>query len=242
ASATEVWFVNEPIRRWHQKLYPQHADRMHVVANGFDAELAHFSNAVRPGRSSGLVFGYVGTMSAQVPLDAMLDGWRLARAKDPLVAASTLEFFGHLGHAGAPNSRWVSLLEERASDGVVYRGPVSKTELAPVYSSFDALVLMLGTGRYVTSGKVYEYCATGLPVVSVHDPTNAASDVLTGHPAWSATSDLSPAAIADALIGGAALSLAQTDTDRAAVQTWARQFDREQQLEPRISSLRGLVS
>lgn len=241
-SAAEVWFVNEPIRAWHQQVYPAQAERMHVVANGFDAELAGFADAVRPGRDAGLTLGYIGTMSAQVPLPNLLDGWRLARERDPLLAASTLEFWGHLGHAGAPNPRWVALFEERAGDGVSYRGPVSKTQLAPVYGSFDALVLMLGTGTYVTSGKVYEYCATGLPVISVHDPCNAATDVLREHPAWAATTDLSPAAIADALIAGAALSRAQTPSSRGAVQAWAHRYERQQQLEPRMAALKELVS
>jgi glycosyltransferase involved in cell wall biosynthesis len=242
ASASEVWFVNEPIRRWHHDLYPQHSERMHVVANGFDSGLSGFESSIREGRDRGLAFGYVGTMSAQVPLEAMLDGWRLARERDPIIASSTLEFFGHLGHAGAPNARWSALFEERRDDRVLYNGPVSKTKLAQTYKRFDALVLMLGTGRYVTSGKVFEYCATGLPVVSVHDPVNAASDVLREHPAWAATRDLSPEAIADALIAGGALAVAQSEADRAAAQKWAVQFERGAQLEPRIAALTAGVS
>jgi glycosyltransferase involved in cell wall biosynthesis len=241
ASAIEIWFVNEPIRRWHQALYPEHADRMQVVANGFDAELAGFSSDVRTSDSEKLVFGYVGTMSAQVPLEALLDGWRLARQRDPLLARSELQFYGHLGHAGAPHERWVALFDERASDAVTYCGPVSKTHLNAVYRQFDALVLMLGTGRYVTSGKVYEYCATGLPVVSVHDPGNAATDVLVAHPASAATRDLSPESIADSLLAGAALARAQTASSRAEAQVWAQQFERAQQLEPRIAALTTLA-
>ena len=242
ASAHEVWFVNEPIRRWHQELYPQHADRMQVVANGFDAELAGFAPTVRDGRADELVFGYIGTMSDQVPLPALLEGWRIARERDPLLARSRLELHGYLGHAGVPSDRWMRLIRDNAQHGVAHHGPVAKTSIASTYAGFDALVLVLGTGRYVTSGKVYEYCATGLPVVSVHAPLNAASDVLREHPAWASTTGLDPERIADALIEGARLAVAQTEASRAAVQAWAGQFERTSQLAPRIRQLAEAVS
>lgn len=241
ADAHEVWFVNDPIRRWHQDLYPAQADRMHVVANGFDAELAGFSPEVRSGRAESLTFGYIGTMSDQVPLPALLDGWRLARERNPLLARSRLDLHGYLGHAGVPSDRWMRLIRERAGDAVEHHGPVPKTAIADTYASFDALVLVLGTGRYVTSGKVFEYCATGLPVVSVHDPGNAASDVLRDHPAWAATHSLTAEHIADALIEGASLAVSQTAASRAEVQTWAARFERTAQLEPRIRSLQEAV-
>lgn len=240
-AAHEVWFVNEPIRRWHQKLYPNRASRMHVVSNGFDAELAGFSPAVRKDRDAGLTFGYIGTMSDQVPLPALLDGWRLARSRDAVVARSRLDLHGYLGHAGVPSDRWMRLIRQNAAEQVYHHGPVAKTAIADTYGSFDALVLLLGTGRYVTSGKVFEYCATGLPVVSVHDPGNAASDVLRAHPAWAATHSLSAEHIADALIAGAALAVQQTESSRAEVQQWAQQFERTTQLAPRIRQLAGDV-
>ena len=63
---------------------------------------------------------------------------------------------------------------------VSYEGPVGRTSRRRSTPGFDALLLVLGAGRYVTSGKVYEYLATGLPIVSVHDPGNAVADVLPG--------------------------------------------------------------
>jgi len=80
---------------------------------------------------------------------------------------------------------------------------VSKTRVSEVYAASDALLLVLGTGRYVTSGKVFEYLSTGLPIISVHDPGNAVSDVLTGYPLWFPAADLSPEGVAAALEAGA---------------------------------------
>ena len=54
-------------------------------------------------------------------------------------------------------------------------------------------------GRYVTSGKVFEYAASALPIVSVHDPGNAASDVLRDYPLWFPVADLEPESIAAAV-------------------------------------------
>ena len=69
AHAREIWFVNEPIRAWHQRRYPQVADRMNVVANGFDPELAPPPRGHAPDAAGGLTFGYLGTISPKVPLE-----------------------------------------------------------------------------------------------------------------------------------------------------------------------------
>lgn len=242
ADAHEIWFVNEPIRAWHAELHPQQADRMRVVANGYDAELVSFSDRVDPGRGDGLTFGYIGTMSPKVPLRELMAGWRLARERDELMARSTLVLHGDLGYAGKANDEWLALLREYSAHGVEYRGPVSKIDLTATYDRFDALVLALGTGAYVTSGKVYEYCASGLPIASVHDPGNAASDVLRGYPAWSSAESLETEHVADALMRCAAMSARQTTHQRADAQGWAAKYERQAQLTPRITELHAAVS
>lgn len=237
-SAHAVWFVNEPILRWHADLYPDAAERFRVVANGYDSPPEHGGGST----GEGLVFGYLGTISAAVPIDRLVEGWKLARSRSPLLAGSRIELWGHLNHAGTPNEAVTRLMGGFAENGIAYHGPVPKHEVARVYSRFDALLLVLGTGKYVTSGKVYEYAATGLPIVSVHDPGNAASDVLRDAPAWfPVTSIDSPEAIADALIAGAERARAQTESERDAAREWARQFQRAGQLGPQIEALRGFV-
>ena len=237
-SAHAVWFVNEPILRWHAELYPTRADRFHVVANGYDSPPEATS---RMPSDQGLVFGYVGTMSAAVPIDRLIAGWRAARARSPLLASSRIELWGHLNHAGTPNEAIAREMGTFAENGIVYRGAAAKSDIGAVYTRFDALLLVLGTGRYVTSGKVYEYASTGLPIVSVHDPGNAASDVLRDAPAWFPVADLEPGTIAEALIAAAHAALEQTPEARAAEREWATQFQRDRQLSPQIASLRGIV-
>ena len=236
SSAAEIWFVNEAIRAWHATEHPRHADRMRVVANGFDQYEASLAVPVRD-PDGGLVFGYIGTVSSKVPLLALLEGWRRARDTEAALAGARLMIHGYLGHFGAANLEFIEALEHARQHGVSFEGPVSKTRIGETYGGFDALVLALGTGRYVTSGKVYEYAATGIPIVSVHDPGNAATEVLRDSPAWVATRSLRPDDIADALAAAARLASAQSSDDRASAQEWALQFERRSQLAPRIEAL-----
>lgn len=238
--AAAVWFVNEPIRAWHAGIHPDAADRFHVVANGYDEP---FTGGPRPRTAGeGLVFGYVGTLTGAVPLAELVAGWALARERSPLVSRSTLQLWGHLNHTGIPSEAVARQLDSFADNGIEYRGPVHKREIESVYNGFDALVLLLGTGRYVTSGKVYEYAASGLPIVSVHDPGNAASDVLRGSGHWHPTADLRPESIAAAVIDGAEQARDWSPDERRSARDWAVRYQRDAQLAPQISALAATVA
>ena len=237
ARAREVWFVNEPIRAWHAARYPAHADRMHVVANGWDGSLLGASGAgtARPvGADEGLVFGYIGTLSTKVPLAELLAGWRAHRERRP---HDRLVLRGYLGFYSTPRRDLLDQVDAAAADGVEYGGPVPKAGIAGAYAGMDVLVLALGAGRYVTSGKVFEYLATAKPVVSVHDPANAASEVLRGYPLWFPVADLRPASVTAALGAGAAAALEADATLRDGARAYAEQFERDRQLGPRIAAL-----
>lgn len=238
ASADEVWFVNEAIRAWHVEQHPGESAKMHVVANGFDEYGQSLRIPVRAARAESLVFGYIGTITPQVPLETLIRGWARARSQEPALAGARLDLRGYLGHFGAGEVETQRLVAEAEIDGIRYLGPVGKAAIAETYEGFDALVLALGTGRYVTSGKVFEYAATGIPVVSVHDPGNAASDVLRGSPSWIPSRSLAVDDVAEALAAGARLAATQTTQERAAAQEWAAGYSRTAQLEGRIEALR----
>ncbi len=239
--AAEVWFVNEPIRAWHAQRYPDAADRLHVVANGFNPELAPQVPPPSGDPARPLRFGYLGTVSPKVPLAQFLAGWELGREKNQWLACASARIHGYLGFYATPRADMLATIVEAAdrTDGSVsYGGPVGKTDIHEVYEHLDVLLLLLGSGRYVTSSKVYEYVATGLPIVSVHDPGNAASDVLREYPLWFPARDLSPESIADALAAAAeaAVTLGPEQHDEATA--FAAQFRRDLQLTPRVQELR----
>jgi glycosyltransferase involved in cell wall biosynthesis len=241
AGAAEIWLVNEPLRHWHAQAYPAAADRMHVVMNGYDRDLP--ADLVRtPGPGTPLRFGYLGTMTRVVPLAEFVAGWRRGRQVSPEVAGAGAELRGYLGYYATPDAGLAAIVNGAADAAVGYRGPVSKTEVAATYAGFDVLLFLLGGGEYVTSGKVFEYMSTGLPIVSVVTPGCAAGEVLAGYPRWHPASDLSPDAIAAALAAAADDARAPDGPARAtAAREHAARFRRDRQLAPRIAALRALV-
>ncbi|MGO1770206.1 MAG: glycosyltransferase [Microbacterium sp.] len=244
--AEEAWFVNAPIRDWYDETLPEVTDRTHVVANGYDGELGSAIDELRvesaPDDDAPLTFGYLGTLYGSVPVRELLEGWRLARTRSEDVARARMVLRGHVGHQGAPDERSLAMLAEFAGDGVEHGGPVPRAEVTSVYAGFDVLALPLIPGRYVTSGKVFEYAATGLPVVSVHGPESAAASVLEGHPAWVLPDSLTADDVADALVRGAELARAATPGSIRATRGWARRYAREEQLAPRVAALGEFVA
>ncbi|WP_344792607.1 glycosyl transferase [Gryllotalpicola daejeonensis] len=240
AGASEVWFVNEPILRWHAEVYPEHASKLRVVSNGYDFAPIAVPRTDRLPKAS-LVFGYVGTISAAVPIREIIDGWALARKRSALVRASRLELYGHLSHTATANSDFEAQRERFKTHAISHGGSLQKSAVSAKYSEFDALVLMAGAGRYVTGGKVYEYAATGLPIASVHDPANDTSSALAQYPWWRGSARADAESYAATFIEVAELAAAQTEEQRAAAREWARRFEREAQLAPRIDGLAELI-
>lgn len=241
AGAEEVWFVNSAIRDWHARRFPGASSRFHVVANGYDPG---FLAGLSPGRKDGddaLTFGFLGTVYGPMPLRETLEGWRIARSRSPLVAASRMVFRGRLGHFAQPDPKAQALLEEFASDGVTYAGPVSKAKVASVYADFDVLLLILGKSKYVTSGKVFEYAATGLPIASLHHPETAATAVLTGYPRHHAVRDITAEEVAATLIAAAEHATTAEPRDLEQAREWSRHLSRDAQLLPRVEALRAAV-
>lgn len=237
ADACEMWFVNDQIRTWHEREYPAAAEKMFTVMNGYDEELAPVVRGDAPAPGASLRFGYIGTISPKVPIAEFIAGWRHARETDGLLRRSSADLWGYLGFFATENAKLKGLVSEAAKDDVFFRGRVDKTAVVAAYESFDVLLLILGAGIYVTSGKVFEYMSSALPIVSVHDPANAASTVLDGYPLWFPAADMSAPSIAAALSAAAsAASAVDEDTRRACVE-FAASFERDRQLRPRIEHL-----
>lgn len=240
--AAEAWFVNQPILDWHAAMYPENSAQFQVVANGFDPHFLHGIRERPVSADDGLTFGYLGTIYGPMPLRETLEGWRRARSRSALISRSRLVFRGRLGHYAEADTATAAQLYEFQDDAVAYLGPVSKTQVSEAYNDFDALVLILGHSQYVTSGKVFEYAATGLPIASLHHPETAATAALEGYPRHFQVPEPTPEFIAETFIATAAATVAQQPTDRECAQRWSARFSREQQLRPRVDALWSLVS
>ncbi|RPK64895.1 hypothetical protein EES43_08800 [Streptomyces sp. ADI96-02] len=226
--AVSLWVVNDPIAEHYRARYPDFADRVRVVRNGYDADSSP-GRPHRPDLDAGLVFGYLGTVNfTATHLETVLAAWRAAREREPLLTRARFEVRGHIGNgAGRGATRHAEILKEAASDGVHFGGPASKAELAEIYSRWDAMVLILIGGRYVTSGKVYEYMATGLPIVSAHVAEHDASNVLRGHPLWTGAVGLDVEALTDAFVRAARMTVDTSDEVHAEAMAHADQYTRE---------------
>ncbi|MFJ6984220.1 MULTISPECIES: glycosyltransferase [unclassified Streptomyces] len=237
-NAVSLWVVNDPIAEHYRTRYPEFADRVHVVRNGYDADSSP-GRAHNPDLAGGLVFGYLGTVNFSIQhLETVLDAWRAARAKEPLLANARFELRGHIGNgANRGANRHAEVLKEAEADGVFFGGPAAKTEVASIYARWDAMVLILIGGRYVTSGKVYEYMATGLPIVSAHAVEHDASNVLRGHPLWTGAPGLDVEGLTESFVRAAHMAVETTDEEHAEAMTHANQFTREALMSVAVKTL-----
>lgn len=236
--AAQIWFVNSQIRDEYFRRYPESAENMRVVANGFDPQPGHAKRAVQ--RTGHPRFGYLGTLQyVNMPLQEFLDGWDSAfGGKTPGAEAV---FRGKLSASGAAGAEILQIFGEARGNGLRYDGPISKRDVAGFYGTLDALILLLSTGRYVTGGKTTEYLATGLPIVSVHDMENAATDLLRDYPLWFPAEELTAEGISKAL-RECADALNDPDDERwDAAWAYGQRFLRSTILEPVISELRAIA-
>jgi glycosyltransferase involved in cell wall biosynthesis len=252
-------FVNDALRTWHAERYPKAADRMLVVPNGWDPDLLQLSPAVtEPAATAAadgdaverhaLQFGYLGTVTNNQPVEAMAEAFRLAR-QHPDLAGAELNIHGHLGFFKGSGSFFMNRLGlgaagevDRGNDmGLRYRGPVSKTDVGSVYEQNDVLVFLAGGGRYVTSGKIFEYMASGRPIVSVHAPDIAACEVLDGYPLWFNADSLEIDALAQSFIAAGKAARDCTPAQRTAARQHAQKYARSLLLRPLEVRLRDLA-
>jgi glycosyltransferase involved in cell wall biosynthesis len=235
--AAEAVFVNDGLRGWHARRYPESARQMTVVLNGWEPELLGDVPYRRREPDRPLRFGYIGTITEPMPLETLFEAWEKARSTPELEGAQ-FDIYGHLGFFQQTAVALRARLPEESS-GAVYRGPLPKAGLAAVYEQLDVLVLCLAGAKFVTSGKVFEYMAAGRPIVSAHEPDAAAVDVLRGHPLWYGVDSFDPGSVADAMQKAAARARSLTEDDVLAARAHAARFTRDAPLGAFERRMRG---
>jgi glycosyltransferase involved in cell wall biosynthesis len=212
-AALETWFVNPPIADWHRERWPELADRIRVVENGWDPAFLDPAATVRVAGAP-VRFAYVGTVQPWTPVTPLLDGWRTARGHGAMRDA-VLQIHGPIGYQER-HPALEKAIGEAAADGVTWFGPTSKSQLTDVYRGVDCLVYASAGGGMITASKTYEYRATGKPIVVVSEATPDALRVLADYPRTHVAADMSPAAIADALRSAARDATGDGATQRLA--------------------------
>ena len=238
--AAEIVFVNDGMRQWHRDRYPFAADRMTVVPNGWEPELLGQPAFRPPDEGRPLRFGYLGTITEWLPLETLFAGWRLARTH-PAMAGAQLDLHGHLGFFPDNAPPIMARIRPEEQYGVVARGGFGKTEVAGLYADSDVLVFCVPGAKYVTSGKVFEYMATGKPIASVHEPDIAAAEVLDGYPLWFHEPRFDADSVAQTFIAAAEAARKADRPSFEAALAHAARFTREATLEPFERRLRALA-
>ena len=213
--AAACFHVNSSIADAYSAKYPESASKQLVVYNGFDRE------SIPPphrSRSKGaLTFGILGTVNDRWPLEPTFQAW--IDSREQLPPGSTLILGGHLGYF----ARSRDVLEDylpNESLGFRYVGPVPKLQVADFYSSLDVVVVPVPGGPMVTSGKIFEAMALGIPIVCIQTANGGARQLISDHPlAFGAEPEASAVqqAILDAAEATRTLdpSLSQTLVDNA---------------------------
>jgi len=225
---TQAWYVNESIAQLHRQQFPQQVEKIKVVPNGWDREFLP-GEITPPNRAPGrgLTFRYVGTIPSGFPLETLTEAWRKARESDEVVARSRLEIVGaNYGPAFGPGL---------ASLGISHRERISRTALARVFGETDVLVFMVPGGPLVTSSRIYEYAATGLPIVAGVAPDHSAQKVLAGRDLVFQAGSVESNALSKAII--AAASRAPTPAETAQAHRHAEALNRDMVLDSAIASL-----
>jgi hypothetical protein len=207
--ASLVITVNQPLIEWYRERYPHIAPRLRLVENGLAEDVVSVPafQPVKPDRP--LRAAFLGTIRADLPLEEYLDGWELAR-KEPELTEASMDFYGYLGFFSQHAEQIRSRIERGDAQGVRYRGPVSQTQIANVFSEVNLLAMLLTSSRYVTAGKGYDYMASGRPVVGVHDKRNDTTQTFADYPLFFGVEQVTPEAVRDALVAGARAARCQT--------------------------------
>jgi glycosyltransferase involved in cell wall biosynthesis len=220
---------------------------MTITPNGWDTDVldvsANYADAAAS-HDGPLSYSYLGTISTMQPVEELVGAFERAR-EHPDLANAELNLYGYLGffqHSQADLTHRIGSGPDSVDNGVHYRGPVAKTEVAGIYERSDVLVFMAGGAKYVTSGKIFEYMAAGRPIVSVHQPGIAATEVLQDYPLWFTANSMDPDEIAQSMIAAGKAARDVTPEQRQAARDYANAYTREAMLTPFESRLRQIIA
>jgi len=226
--ATRAWYVSEPIAEAHRQRFPEHAAKIKAVLNGWDPDF--LPDDIEPPKrqdGQGLVFRFVGTRQGAFPMKALVDGWRSARESDPIMAQSRLEFVGP--HYGAVTGAGYAEL------GISGRESVPRVSLGDLYRQTDVLVFLKEGKGMGPSGKIFEYLATGLPIIAALDQEHSARQILSGRELVFYSEAVESEALAQALV--AVAQHQPTAKEVAQAHRHAEQYRRDRSLDAAFDDL-----
>jgi len=166
--AAKVLVVTPSMQHTMKRMYPDSADKVEVVMNGYE-ESAGTSIGRPP--DDRLVFSYIGSVLERRLPPVLFEGVRRFRARHPEAARDMrLQLIGPNLGPSSPHDR---IRAEQLSDICEWLGPVSHDRSRELMRSTHVLLHMESTATYAISGKLFEYLAAKRPIVGL---TPAGSD------------------------------------------------------------------
>lgn len=222
--------VNEAIAEGYADLYPDHAEKQHVVINGYDVESMP---AVVPGPNRGpLVFGMLGTVTDLWPLGPLFEAWHHVR--DRLPEGSVLRLGGHLGYFPWSAEPLMATFPESEA-GFEYVGSVPKGEVAEFYEGLDVVIVALFGGPMLTAGKVIEVAALGVPILCIQAEEGGGRRFYESHAHPLAIGvDPDPETISEALLQVAQLAASTSVEARQAVRRAMEPYERQTAMQKMV--------
>lgn len=236
-AAAEYWCVNPGLVRRTADLAGEYASKVRLVRNGWDPEfLSSFEHGRDVPSGEKVRVGYVGTVYPRTPVEWLLGEWASVN-QDELASSIELHFFGSVGFTagGADHDRRALLLEETAN--VFMHGRAEKAEIGSIYADLDVLLFAQTGGELMTTGKVYEYVATGLPIIAACLPEIDAMQVLRGYPRLHYAELGSPGSLLEALSSAVEDARYSSPKARSDARRYGQSYRRDRQLRPALESL-----
>jgi glycosyltransferase involved in cell wall biosynthesis len=233
AESTFCFHVNPAIADAYKAKFPESEPKHLVVYNGYDED----SIPDPPTKSEGPIrFGILGTLNDRWPLEPIFRGWSLARGDLP--PESSLVLGGHLGYFARSRDLLETYLPDQ-STGFQYAGPIPKAQVAEFYGTLDVVVLPVPGGPMVTTGKVYEALAIGVPMVCVQTKGGGARDLIEDGPLGFGA-DPEAEAVRAALLEAARASRSLDPAVVSAAREAARRFERQTAMEEMVVAVSAL--
>lgn len=227
--------VNKPIADAYRHKYPQNARKQMVVLNGFDPQSVDL--AVAPYEGGPMRFGMLGTINDRWPLKPIFEAW--ADRRDEIHPASQLLLAGHLGYFARSSDSLRRVFPED-SDWFSFLGPIAKTDVAAFYSSLDVVIVPVPGSQMVTSGKIFEAMALGLPFICVQEEGGAARILSQEHP-FSYGAEPNQASVGAAMIEAAGARRRQTLDQILRARAEMTKYDRSRTMQAMVRAVASVV-
>jgi glycosyltransferase involved in cell wall biosynthesis len=169
--ADQVVVVSDAIKRSFLVKYPFAAEKFHVIPNGYDEK--DFLSLDSTEKTDSKIISYVGNLGQQYPVDGFLDAFSKVLKQDP---AWKLQFVGNC-YSGVHR-----LVEQKQLiDFVQFIPYVSHAEAIKYMINASVLLLIIpdiDSNKGILTGKLFEYLATGNPILSIGPKDGDAATIL----------------------------------------------------------------